>query len=147
MHLNKCSHTLKTCGYHFAEIIEPLSYFSFRDVSAMVINDKGQMHSFLHVHLKYSRSPPTQKLKVNILCSHFVWSPENHAYNLVSRFRYGQKAGSKKPYACQPVPVVSNSACELSRALATSLDPVIILPNIIKYRSFVTTKTKKTEGV
>ena len=74
---NPCSHTFKTCGDHFTKIIEPLSYLNCRVVSALVINDKALMYSFLFVHLHYARSLLTRKLKVNILRSHFVWSPEN----------------------------------------------------------------------
>lgn len=68
---------LPTCGDHFAKIIEPLIYCSYEVVSAAVINDRALMHSSPRVRPLCARSLLTKELKVNTLCFHFVWSPEN----------------------------------------------------------------------
>lgn len=69
----------------------------------------------------------TQKLKANIFCSHFVWSPENQnihtiwCLNLDNVKRQGKK---NKHYVCIPASIrtESNGVCELSRAAVTSLE-------------------------
>lgn len=117
--------------WHFAKIIEPLSCFSCRVVSAPVINDKALMHSFLCDHLQYVGSQLTEQLKVNRLCSHFVWSPENQNILTIWRLdsdnvkRRGQKS---KHNLCVPtsIRIELNGACDRSGAAVTSLEELYL---------------------
>lgn len=93
------SESIKLCllthSDHFAKIIEPLRCLSFKLVSALVMDDKALMHSSPFAHLHCAGSLLTYRLKINILCFHFVWSSENkniqnqsrHQNNVVSEFR------------------------------------------------------------